>query len=145
MASVSSLITILRRVFSDAVDPVVVFSDAMQYWSQALDTFLQERDRLPRKRVCDLDFLDLRRDPIAAIQRIYQHFGWLLSPEAEERMRVVLANQPGNNTAIIGIIYRSLVMMQRKVAERSRAIANGSVSPLHTLLANLVNATRHSL
>jgi hypothetical protein len=94
MASVSSLITILRRVFSDAVDPVVVFSDAMQYWSQALDTFLQERDRLPSKRVCDLDFLDLRRDPIAAIQRIYQHFGWLLSREAEQRMRVVLANQP---------------------------------------------------
>ena len=94
MASVSSLITILRRVFSDAADPVVVFSDAIQYWSQALDTFLQERDRLPRKRVCDLDFLDLRRDPIAAIQRIYQHFGWLLSREAEQRMRVVLANQP---------------------------------------------------
>jgi len=94
MASVSSLITILRRVFSDAVDPFVVFSDAIQYWSQALDTFLQERDRLPRKRVCDLDFLELRRDPIAAVQRIYQHFGWPLSREAEQRMRVVLANQP---------------------------------------------------
>jgi hypothetical protein len=94
MASVSSLIAILRRVFSDAVDPFVVFSDAIQYWSQALDTFLQERDRLPRKRVCDLNFLDLRRDPIAAVQRIYQHFGWPLSREAEQRMRVVLANQP---------------------------------------------------
>ncbi|PYJ74121.1 MAG: sulfotransferase, partial [Verrucomicrobia bacterium] len=94
MASVSSLITILRRVFSDAVDPFVVFSDAIHYWSQALDTFLQERDRLPRKRVCDLDFLELRRDPIAAVQRIYQHFGWLLSREAEARMRIVLANQP---------------------------------------------------
>ena len=94
MASVSSLITILRRVFSDTVDPFMVFSDAIQYWSQALDTFLQERDRLPRKRVCDLDFLDLRRDPIAAVQRIYQHFGWPLSREAEQRMRVVLANQP---------------------------------------------------
>ncbi|HEY2626787.1 MAG TPA: sulfotransferase [Candidatus Udaeobacter sp.] len=94
MASVSSLITILRRVFSDAVDPIVVFSEAIQYWSQALDTFLQERDRLPRKRVCDLDFLELRRNPIAAVQRVYQHFGWVLSREAEQRMRVLLAKQP---------------------------------------------------
>ncbi len=94
MASVSSLITILRRVFSDAVDPFMVCRDAIQYWSQTLDTFLQERDRLPRKRICDLDFLEIRRDPIAAIRRIYQHFGWLLSPEAEQRMRAVLARQP---------------------------------------------------
>src|SRR6266516_2887718 len=94
MASVSSLITILRRVFSDAVDPFMVCRDAIQYWSQTLDTFLQERDRLPRKRICDLDFLEIRRDPIAAIRRIYQHFGWPLSREAEQRMRVVLARQP---------------------------------------------------
>jgi Sulfotransferase family len=94
MASVSSLITILRRVFSDAVDPFMVCRDAIQYWSQTLDTFLQERDRLPRKRICDLDFLEIRRDPIAAIRGIYQHFGWLLSPEAEQRMRAVLARQP---------------------------------------------------
>jgi len=94
MASVSSLITILRRVFSDAVDPLVVCRDAVQYWSQTLDTFLQERDRLPHKRICDLDFLEIRRDPIAAVRRIYKHFGWLLSPETEQRMRVVLARQP---------------------------------------------------
>ena len=94
MASVSSLITILRRVFSDSVDPFMVCRDAIQYWSQTLDTFLQDRDRLLRKRICDLDFLELRRDPIAAIRRIYQHFGWLLSPETEQRMRVVLARQP---------------------------------------------------
>ena len=93
MASVSSLITILRRVFSDAVDPLVVCRDAVQYWSQTLDTFLQERDRLAHKRICDLDFLEIRRDPIAAVRRIYKHFGWLLSPETEQRMRVVLARQ----------------------------------------------------
>jgi Sulfotransferase family len=93
MASVSSLITILRRVFSDAVDPLVVCREAVQYWSETLDTFLQERDRLSRKRICDLDFLEIRRDPIVAIRRIYQHFDWWLSPEAEQRMRVVLASQ----------------------------------------------------
>jgi Sulfotransferase family len=94
MASVSSLITILRRVFSDAVDPFVVCRDAIQYWSETLDKFLQERDRLEPRRICDLAYTEIRGDPIAAVRRIYDHFGWSLTREAEQRMRVVLANQP---------------------------------------------------
>jgi len=94
MASVSSLITILRRVFSDAVDPLVVCREAIQYWSETLDRFLQERDRLADYRICDVNYIEVRRDPIAAVRRIYEHFGWLLSAEAAQRMRLVLANQP---------------------------------------------------
>jgi len=94
MASVSSLITILRRVFSDAVDPLVVCREAIQYWSETLDRFLHERDRLADYRICDVNYIEVRRDPIAAVRRIYEHFGWLLSAEAAQRMRLVLASLP---------------------------------------------------
>ena len=94
MASVSSLITILRRVFSDAVDPLVVCREAIQYWSETLDRFLQERDRLADYRICDVNYIEVCRDPIAAVRRIYEHFGWLLSAEAAQRMRLVLASLP---------------------------------------------------
>jgi hypothetical protein len=94
MASVSSLITILRSVFSNGVDPIVVCRDAIQYWSETLEQFLQERDRLAANRICDLDYVAIRRDPITATRRIYDHFGWSFSREAERRMRAVLANQP---------------------------------------------------
>jgi hypothetical protein len=94
MASVSSLITILRRVFSDAVDPFVVCREAIQYWSETLDRFLQERDRLAEYRVCDVNYVGIRSDPIAAVGRIYEHFGWLLSQKTEQRMRLLLASQP---------------------------------------------------
>ena len=94
MASVSSLITILRRVFSDAVDPLIVCQEAIGYWSETLDRFLQERDQLPDYRICDVNYIEIRRDPIAAVRRIYEHFGWLLSQKAEQRMRLVLASQP---------------------------------------------------
>ena len=93
MASVSSLITILRRVFSDAVDPLIVCQEAIGYWSETLDRFLQERDRLAANRICDLNYIEIRRDPIAAVRRIYEHFGWLLSQKAEQRMRLVVASQ----------------------------------------------------
>ncbi len=84
----------LRRVFSNAVDPLIVCREAIQYWSETLDRFLQERDRLADYRICDVNYIEIRRDPIGAVRRIYEHFGWLLSREAAQRMRLILASQP---------------------------------------------------
>jgi len=94
MASVSSLITILRRVFSDAVDPLTVCGEAIDYWSKTLERFLRERDRLADHRICDVNYIEIRQDPLAVVRRIYAHFGWCLSQEAEQRMRRTLASQP---------------------------------------------------
>ncbi|HEU5312328.1 MAG TPA: sulfotransferase [Candidatus Udaeobacter sp.] len=94
MASVSSLITILRRVFSDAVDPPTVCREATDYWSKTLDTFLQQRDRLAEHRICDVNYVEIRRDPLAVVRHIYAQFGWSLSPKVEQRMRRALASQP---------------------------------------------------
>jgi hypothetical protein len=94
IASVSSLITILRRVFSDTVDPFTIGRDALQYWSETLNAFLEERERLPGGRIFDLDYHEIRRDPITAIRRVYDSFGWSLSRVAEKQMRAVLINQP---------------------------------------------------
>jgi hypothetical protein len=94
MASVSSLITILRRVFSDAVDPLTVCREAIDYWSKTLAKFLQERALLAKHRICDVDYVEIHRDPLAVVRRIYGHFGWSLSQKVEERMRRALASQP---------------------------------------------------
>jgi hypothetical protein len=94
MASVSSLITILRRVFSNAVDPQTVCREAIDYWSKTLDKFLQERGRLAEHRVCDVNYTEIRRDPLLVVRRIYAHFGWSLSQKVEQRMRRALASQP---------------------------------------------------
>jgi Sulfotransferase family len=93
MASVSSLITILRRVFSDAVDPLTVCREAIDYWSNTLDRFLRERDRLAQRRICDVGYAEIRHDPLTVVRRIYTHFGWSFSAELEQRMRRALAGQ----------------------------------------------------
>lgn len=100
VASVSSLVTILRRVFSDTVDPIQIGRDAMVYWSDALKTFLQTRDQLPADRVCDLYYDDIRRDPIVATQRVYEHFGWKLQPQVEQGMRTTLTEQNSRSNGV---------------------------------------------
>jgi hypothetical protein len=101
MASVSSLVTILRSAFSDAVDPFTICREATHYWSETMAKFLHDRDRLANDRICDLDYDEISRDPIAAVRRVYDHFGWSLSREAEQRMRVLVIShaqrQPGNH------------------------------------------------
>jgi hypothetical protein len=101
MASVSSLVTILRSAFSDAVDPSTICREAIHYWSETMDKFLHDRDRLANNRICDVDYDEISRDPIAAVRRVYDHFGWSLSREAEQRMRVLVIShaqrQPGNH------------------------------------------------
>src|SRR5262249_24913038 len=79
LASVSSLMTILRSAFSDSVDPSIVCREAIDYWSDAIEKFLPERDRLADNRICDIKYDEIRCDPIAAVRRIYDYFGWSLS------------------------------------------------------------------
>lgn len=120
MASVSSLITILRRVFSDGVDPFVVCREAIQYWSETLNKFLPERDRLEPRRICDLAYSEIRGDPIAAVRRVYDYFGWPLTRETEQRMRVVLANQPREQH---GFHRYNLSQFGVRAAENQKAFA----------------------
>ena len=101
MASVSSLVTILRSAFSDNVDAFAACREAIHYWSETMSKFLRERDRLAGDRIYDLEYDAICRDPIAAVRQIYEHFGWSLSPEAERRMRALVAGhaqrQSGNH------------------------------------------------
>jgi hypothetical protein len=99
MASVSSLVTILRSAFSDVVDPITVGREAIHYWSETMDKFLSERDRLADNRICDIKYDDIRRDPIGTVRQIYDYFGWSLSREAEQRMRALVASQAKRQSA----------------------------------------------
>src|SRR5437870_9535394 len=99
MASVSSLVTILRSAFSDAVDPITVGREAINYWSDTMEKFLPERDRLGDKRICDIKYDEIRREPIGAVRQIYDYFGWSLPREAEQRMRGLIASQATRQSA----------------------------------------------
>src|SRR4029077_7489926 len=99
MASVSSLVTILRSAFSDAVDSFTVSREAIHYWSETMKKFLPERDRLAKNRICYVQYDEIRREPIRVVQRIYEYFGWSLSREAERRMRGLIASQAKRQSA----------------------------------------------
>lgn len=95
LASVASLTTILRRVFSDHVDSASLGKPMAVYWSEALTVFLRARDALlTAQRICDVHFGEIQRAPLAAVRRIYAHFGMELTEETVVRMRDYLDQNP---------------------------------------------------
>src|SRR5207248_11677545 len=53
MASVSSLVTILRGAFSDNVDAFAACREAIHYWPETMGKFLRERVRLAGSSIYD--------------------------------------------------------------------------------------------
>ena len=91
----ASLHATLRNTFSETVDPYAVGREVTCRWSEGIDRALRARDAYgAADRFLDLQYADLVRDPIAAVRRVYDHFGMELSPVAEGRMRHYLVERP---------------------------------------------------
>jgi hypothetical protein len=96
VASLASLVTKLRGLGSDAVDPREIGAD----WAERLAAGLRlmnaarERANGGAARFFDVHFRDLVGREIEQVRRIYAHFELPLLPEAEARMRRFLAENP---------------------------------------------------
>ena len=118
--SIASLNTALRRAFSERVDPEEVGRDCALRWARALDGFLRERDKLPRERVLDVTYAELTGAPLAAVERIYAHLGWSLTPAAQRVMQRSLAANPKD---IHGVHRYSLRAFGLDVREETQRFA----------------------
>jgi len=94
--SFASLATLVRSMASDAVDAAEVAADWTPRLARALEHALDVRERghFPQARFCDLHFAELLADPLAAVERIYGHFGLELGGRAADAMRAFIAENP---------------------------------------------------
>lgn len=96
VASVASLHAVLRRTFSDAVEPKAIGPEVSQMLANDIARGLQALDRgcAPAGRVLNIAYSDLVRDPLATVRSIYAHFDLVLTSQVEARMRQSLAENP---------------------------------------------------
>jgi hypothetical protein len=96
VASLSSLVTLLRGMVSQGSDRLAVASDWSPRLAQGLRYSMEARDRLVLgpEQIMDLQFKEFLKDEIAAVASIYDHFGMEFSAQAEARMRKFLADHP---------------------------------------------------
>jgi hypothetical protein len=97
--SIFSLQAVSRGVFSDYVDCHQIGKEIGDYHHHFFEPMVKARAAHPG-RVFDLQYADLVRDPVAAVQSIYEHFQIAPEKGMEERMRRWLADNPQNKHGV---------------------------------------------
>lgn len=88
LPSITSLVTALRRLFSDSVDPLEIAR-----WKVELNALGLKRTREVREqpryrdRFYDIHFHELIERPLETVERLYAHFDLPLSGEARKAMQ----------------------------------------------------------
>ncbi|MFY9586279.1 MAG: sulfotransferase [Actinomycetota bacterium] len=95
-ASLSSLMTTLRKLASDDIDVRDIAEEWVGYIVAAMDRSVDAREdgTIPKDQVVDVHFRDFLADPFGTIRGIYDSFGLDLTDDAEQRMRAFLAENP---------------------------------------------------
>jgi hypothetical protein len=97
LPSVASLTVVLQSCFRDSVNPAWVGSVQSRQWAKGADRIMDARKAGGgQERFLDVHYLDLVRDPVAAVRRIYHHFDIPLTDDALLRMRRFLTDHPKN-------------------------------------------------
>jgi hypothetical protein len=100
MASMASHATVLRRAFSDSVDPEQIAADWTDRWARALDRFLAVRDRSPAGQFLDLSYDDIENSPLETITRVYEFLDRPLTDQARSAMARFLEANPKNKHGV---------------------------------------------
>ena len=94
IASLSSLMSVLRGLGSDDIALPDIASEFAGYLVSGLDRSVEARENgtVPAGRVVDVQFRSFIADPFTTIREIYKRLGFELTNEAEQRMRAFLAD-----------------------------------------------------
>jgi len=88
-SSLTSLVTTLRKMGSDDVDPIVIAKEWAIWNAKALDTSVRVRKdgKIAEAQIFDISFYEFMAAPLDQIQAIYDFFDIELSPSARKRMQ----------------------------------------------------------
>ena len=95
MPSYCGLMEAIYRPLLEPVDPHRIGREALDYWGHEMSRYARDRAELGDAiTMIDLPYLDLVRDPIAAVRTIYRHAGIDFTEEASAAIRGWFAANP---------------------------------------------------
>ncbi len=94
LPSVCSLVTGWRGLYEEAVDRHAIGRWQLDFLAAMIEEAMQVRESGQPEQFFDLHFRELVTDPVAALQRMYEHFGVELGAQAKRRMRVWHGENP---------------------------------------------------
>jgi hypothetical protein len=122
LPSLCSLYAHTRAIFSDDVDAAAIGQEVIAgHWPRALDSALALRDRIPPGQRADVRHSDLRADPIATVERLYETLGFPLEDDARRAMLRFLAEEAAKPESVHEHSLAGFGLKVDAVCERFRA------------------------
>jgi hypothetical protein len=102
LASCASFTEVLRRMFSDRVDKASLAREVRQRWEQGAGLAVKYRQAPGdlSRQLFDVHYLELVRDPMSMVRRIYERFDLELTTAAEVAMQRFLSANPKNKGGV---------------------------------------------
>jgi hypothetical protein len=94
LPSVCSLVTGWRSLYEGSADAKAIGAWQVELYAGMIEKAMAVRGRSDPKQFHDLPFREMITDPVGAIARMYEHFGFGWTPEAERRMRAWYESNP---------------------------------------------------
>jgi hypothetical protein len=94
LPSICSLVAGWRGLYEESVERTSLGAWQLDMYAGMVEETMAVRDACDPAQFFDLSFDEVVGDPVAAVERIYRHFGFDRSQEAERRMREWLAENP---------------------------------------------------
>ena len=88
LASLASLVTVLRSMASNAVDPQKIAREWADWNARGLNASARFRKegKVAPADIVDISFYDFMADPLAQVETIYRQFGFDLTPATRDKM-----------------------------------------------------------
>lgn len=93
VSSFASLCGAFRGICTRSIDTRELGLQAMNRLAVDFDRYQELRLKCDSSRFLDLQYNDLVNDPLGTVRHIYNRFELVLTPEAEERMKTLLAKE----------------------------------------------------
>ena len=94
LPSYVSLIAGFRAIHEDPIDRPSIARRQLELWAAGAEEAIELRRKRDSAQFFDLHFADFMADPVAAVERIYAHFGRTLSPEGRQSLEAWQRDNP---------------------------------------------------
>ena len=118
LPSICSLVTGWRSLYEGGADAVGIGRWQLDMYAGMIDRAMDVRARRDPAAFFDLSFPELVADPVAAVARMYDHFDFAMSAEAERRMRAWQADNPQGKHGGHHYTLEEFGLREDQIAER---------------------------
>ncbi len=121
LPSICSLVSGWRSLYEDGVDRKAVGRWQLEVWAATMERAMAVRQASDPHQFFDIWFQETVSDPVSAIRRMYSHFGFELSREAEERMRAWHEQNPQGKHGLHAYTAEEFGLTYAEIAARFEA------------------------